>query len=84
MSLHASSSSHLGTFDADMRLSSPISNDVPDTRIDRFTFFSVLLIVIGVTLPLVLFPEQGADWVAQAKTFIKPRATCFREKVTET
>lgn len=77
MSLHAPSSSHLGTFDADMRLSSSTSNDVPDTRIDRFTFFSVLLIVVGVTLPLVLFPEQGADWVAQAKGFITDKFGVF-------
>lgn len=77
VSLHAPSSSHLGTFDADMRLSSPTSNDVPDTRIDRFTFFSVLLIVVGVTLPLILFPEQGADWVAQAKGFITDKFGVF-------
>lgn len=42
----------------------------PDTRIDRFTFFGVLFILFAVTLPLIFFPEQGARWVADTKTFV--------------
>ena len=61
---------HLGTFDADMAISQRTPAHIPDTRIDKFTFFGVLLILFGVTLPLVLFPQQGADWVALAKTFV--------------
>ncbi|WP_054618650.1 BCCT family transporter [Neisseria sp. 83E34] len=49
---------------------SPIKSDQPDTRIDKFTFFGVLFILLGVTLPLIAFPEQGAEWVAQTKNFV--------------
>ena len=41
-----------------------------DTRIDKFTFFGVIILLIAVTLPLIAFPAQGADWVAIAKTFV--------------
>ncbi|WP_198650077.1 BCCT family transporter [Zobellella maritima] len=68
---------HLGTFDADIRLSQRPPDHIPDTRIDRFTFFSVLFILAAVTLPLVLWPEQGADWVAQAKTYITDKFGVF-------
>ena len=56
-------------FDADKNFQ-PRASATPDTRIDKFTFFGVLLILLGVTLPLVLFPEQGADWVAHTKAFV--------------
>lgn len=49
---------------------SPVRSDTPDTRIDKFTFFGVLCILFGVTLPLILFPQQGADWVALTKAFV--------------
>lgn len=49
---------------------SPIKSDTPDTRIDKFTFFGVLFILLGVTLPLILFPEQGAVWVDHAKNLV--------------
>lgn len=49
---------------------SPIKSDQPDTRIDKFTFFGVLLILLSVTLPLIAFPEEGAAWVAQTKRFV--------------
>lgn len=61
---------HFGDIDRRLPQHSLQPNKVPDTRIDRFTFFSVLFILAAVTLPLVLFPEQGASWVAQAKTWI--------------
>ncbi|KPN71610.1 choline transporter [Neisseria sp. 83E34] len=47
-----------------------MKSDQPDTRIDKFTFFGVLFILLGVTLPLIAFPEQGAEWVAQTKNFV--------------
>ena len=65
----AASYRHLGMFDADKNFQ-PRASATPDTRIDKFTFFGVLLILLGVTLPLVLFPEQGADWVAHTKAFV--------------
>ncbi|STZ76031.1 BCCT family transporter [Bergeriella denitrificans] len=49
---------------------SHVPSDTPDTRIDKFTFFGVLFILLGVTLPLIFFPSQGADWVAQTKMFV--------------
>lgn len=61
---------HLGSFDADMSIHQATPDHKPDTRIDKFTFFAVLLILFAVIIPLVLFPEQGAQWVAQAKTFM--------------
>lgn len=61
---------HLGSFDADMSIQQHAPGRKPDTRIDKFTFFSVLLILFLVTAPLVAFPEQGAAWVAHAKTFM--------------
>src|SRR6056297_151988 len=39
-------------------------------RIDRFTFFGALALLLLVTLPLVVWPEAGAVWVAHAKTFM--------------
>lgn len=62
---------HLGMFNSDANFKPhPLDQNAPDTRIDRFTFFGVLCILLGVVLPLVAFPEQGAQWVAQAKTFV--------------
>ncbi|WP_312266057.1 BCCT family transporter [Neisseria sp.] len=60
---------HLGMFDSDKNFKQHTS-DTPDTRIDKFTFFGTLFILVAVTLPLVVFPEQGADWVAATKAFV--------------
>lgn len=60
----------LGRFEADFRIQTKLHPDVPDTRIDKFTFFSVLALLFAVLLPLLLFPEQGASWVEQAKVFV--------------
>ena len=68
-SKHPTSYRHLGMFDSDKNFKQHTS-DTPDTRIDKFTFFGTLFILIAVTLPLVVFPEQGADWVAATKTFV--------------
>jgi BCCT family betaine/carnitine transporter len=38
--------------------------------IDRPTFFGALGLLLAVTLPLILYPEQGAAWVELAKTFL--------------
>lgn len=70
MTIKKEHSVHLGDFDTALPQRQLPGNTPPDTRIDRFTFFSVLFILAAVTLPLVLFPEQGASWVAQAKTWI--------------
>ncbi|STZ50817.1 BCCT family transporter [Neisseria dentiae] len=61
---------HLGMFDADKNFQPHGTTDSPDTRIDKFTFFGVLLILFAITVPLVVFPQQGADWVALTKSFV--------------
>lgn len=61
---------HLGTFNSDGNFRPHGEHAQADTRIDKFTFFGVLVILLGVTLPLVAFPQQGADWVALAKAFV--------------
>ena len=38
--------------------------------IDKATFFGALTLLLTVTLPLVIFPEQGAAWVAYARSFV--------------
>jgi BCCT family betaine/carnitine transporter len=38
--------------------------------IDTATFFGALSLLLAVTLPLVIFPEQGAAWVALARAFV--------------
>lgn len=62
-------SRHLGMFNTDQYFRQKTSA-TPDTRIDKFTFFGTLLILFAVTLPLVLFPEQGAAWVGATKQFV--------------
>ena len=61
---------HLGTFNTDHNFRPHGATATPDTRIDKFTFFGVLILLLSVTLPLVFFPDQGAAWVSTAKTFI--------------
>lgn len=61
---------HLGMFDADKNFQPHGASDTPDTRIDKFTFFGVLVILFAITVPLVAFPQEGADWVALTKTFV--------------
>ena len=38
--------------------------------IDKATFFGALSLLLAVTLPLVIFPEQGAAWVGLARSFV--------------
>lgn len=38
--------------------------------IDKPTFFGALALLMAVTLPLVIFPEQGAAWVTIARSFL--------------
>ncbi|WP_158775106.1 BCCT family transporter [Cobetia sp. L2A1] len=38
--------------------------------IDKPTFFGSILLLLAVTVPLLVFPEQGALWVAAAKDFV--------------
>lgn len=61
---------HLGQFDAALPMGPHKPEEKPDTRLDKFIFFGVIILMLGVTVPLILFPQQGADWVAAAKTFI--------------
>ncbi|WP_211268125.1 BCCT family transporter, partial [Suttonella ornithocola] len=61
---------HLGTFDADIELHNPDPVHVPNTKIDKFTFFMVLAILLGVAIPLILFPEAGKAWVAEARSYV--------------
>ncbi|MCL2912775.1 BCCT family transporter [Shewanella corallii] len=38
--------------------------------IDKPTFFGALALLVSVIVPLALFPAEGADWIAVAKTFM--------------
>ena len=38
--------------------------------IDKPTFFGALGLLLAVTVPLIIFPEQGAAWVSMARTFL--------------
>lgn len=38
--------------------------------IDKPTFFGALGLLVSVVVPLLLFPVQGAEWIAVAKTFM--------------
>lgn len=38
--------------------------------IDKPTFYGALGLLLAVTVPLILFPEQGAAWVSMARTFL--------------
>ncbi|EGU29335.1 BCCT family transporter [Vibrio scophthalmi] len=38
--------------------------------IDKPTFFGAIALLLMIVVPLILFPEQGADWIAVAKTFM--------------
>ncbi|MGF1877036.1 BCCT family transporter [Photobacterium frigidiphilum] len=38
--------------------------------IDKPTFFGALGLLVSVVVPLLLFPVQGAEWLAVAKTFM--------------
>ncbi|MGP9558611.1 BCCT family transporter, partial [Psychrobacter sp. AOP7-A1-24] len=61
---------HLGTFDVGMSVPQWRPDHVPDTRIDKFTFFMVLVILFSISIPLILFPEQGKAWVGIARSFV--------------
>ncbi len=38
--------------------------------IDKATFFGALTLLLAVTLPLIVYPEQGAAWVSLARSFV--------------
>ncbi|MDW1461795.1 BCCT family transporter [Vibrio sp. YT-16] len=38
--------------------------------IDKPTFLGSLFLLLSVVIPLILFPTQGADWIASAKFFM--------------
>lgn len=38
--------------------------------IDKPTFFGAIALLLAIVFPLILFPQQGADWIAVAKTFM--------------
>ena len=38
--------------------------------IDKPTFFGAIALLLTIVFPLILFPAQGADWIAIAKTFM--------------
>ncbi len=38
--------------------------------IDKPTFFGAIALLLTIIFPLILFPEQGASWIATAKTFM--------------
>jgi len=42
----------------------------PFRLIDKPTFFGSLAILLSVTIPLIIWPEQGADWVKTARDFV--------------
>lgn len=39
-------------------------------KLDKPTFFGTLFLLLACTIPLVIFPEQGALWVKSAKQFV--------------
>ncbi|MEZ9236834.1 BCCT family transporter [Shewanella sp. 10N.286.52.A9] len=41
--------------------------------IDKPTFFGALILLFAVVIPLLIFPVEGAQWVAIAKTFMTDR-----------
>ncbi|GIU20336.1 MULTISPECIES: BCCT family transporter [unclassified Shewanella] len=38
--------------------------------IDKPTFFGAIMLLCAVVIPLLIFPEEGAEWIAVAKTFM--------------
>ncbi|EGA68424.1 hypothetical protein VISI1226_22892 [Vibrio sinaloensis DSM 21326] len=38
--------------------------------IDKPTFFGAIGLLLTIIIPLILFPQQGADWIAIAKSFM--------------
>lgn len=38
--------------------------------VDKPTFFGAVILLISVVIPLALFPDEGAHWIAIAKTFM--------------
>lgn len=38
--------------------------------IDKPTFFGAIGLLLTIIIPLILFPQQGADWIATAKIFM--------------
>lgn len=60
----------LGTFNAPMNITQRRPDHEPDTRIDRFTFGMVLVILLGICIPLIFYPEQGKEWVEIARNFV--------------
>ena len=38
--------------------------------IDKPTFFGAIALLFSIIIPLILFPQQGADWIAIAKSFM--------------
>ena len=38
--------------------------------VDKPTFFGAVILLISVVVPLALFPDEGAHWIAIAKTFM--------------
>lgn len=38
--------------------------------IDKPTFFGALILLLGVTIPLLIYPEEGETWVKLANTFV--------------
>ncbi|WP_409202313.1 BCCT family transporter [Suttonella sp. R2A3] len=53
-----------------MELHNKNPEHIPDTRIDKFTFTMVLVILLSVSIPLILFPDQGKAWVSAARSFV--------------
>ena len=38
--------------------------------IDKPTFFGAIALLLSIVIPLILFPVEGAEWIAIAKTFM--------------
>jgi BCCT family betaine/carnitine transporter len=49
----------------------------PDHNIDWFIFISTAIIVIGVCVPLILFPEAGARSASTAFDFVTAKFGVF-------
>lgn len=61
---------HLGTFNVGLEVPQRTPDHIPDTRIDKFTFGMVIAIILGIAIPLLVYPEQGKYWVNLARAFV--------------
>jgi BCCT family betaine/carnitine transporter len=60
-----------------MREMSDTKASEPSHNIDWFIFFSTAIIIVGICVPLILFPEAGSRWVTAAFEFVTDKFGIF-------